>query len=206
MKKKLLNIFLVFALVIPAFFLCACGNGGDNDDPKKFHDNTKWFTEEELSAVGLSNLTAPVGLSGAISSSDYWFGDGYSFSQPCENDDILTQNAKIYLDYFKSNYDGYFGVSRLYGNSTDFTSTYHQIVQKNDISNYFDDNPSKLYKFYYVTNKEKDDNGYFVKGSVYTFEIRYEFDTTKNQYLFKLFIEKADTSHNNTISHYYKMA
>lgn len=48
---------------------------------QKGHDSTKWFTEEELSKVGLGGLTAPTGLTGEMSSSDVWFNNGYSFSR-----------------------------------------------------------------------------------------------------------------------------
>ena len=78
------------------------------------------------------------------------------------------------------------------------------IEQKNDLSDYFDDNPSKLYKFYYVRTNTLD-NGYFAKGSVWIFEIRYEFDTASDGYKFKLFVESADSSHNGIYTNYYKM-
>lgn len=42
------------------------------------------------------------------------------------------------------------------------------------------------------------DNGYFVKGSVWSFDIRYEYDTNSKEYLFKMFIESADTNHSGT--------
>lgn len=159
-----------------------------------------------MSAVGLSNLTAPTGLNGEISSSDAWFNDGYSFSQPCDNVDLLEQNAEIYLNYFKTNYNGYFGhISGNHGVMSGENETWYVLEQSNNLNDYFDYNLSKLYKFYYVTNHDTDEQGYFVQNSVYTFEIRYEFNTSKNQYLFKLFIEKADTSTNGTYSYYYKM-
>ena len=202
MKKKILNLIFLFNLIIPAFVLCGCGSGDSGERPQ-FLDRTKSFTETELVAVGLSNLSAPIGLTGEISSSDSWFNDGYSFSQQCKDESLLAQNAEIYLNYFKSNYNGYFGVANTYMTSSD--AFYYKISQKENIADYFDDNPSKLYKFYYVTNKATDSEGYFVSGSVYTFEIRYEFSTSLNQYMFKLFIEKADLSHNQTFSFYYKM-
>lgn len=131
------------------------------------------------------------------------FNGGYAFTQPCGDDAILSQNALTYLNYFKENYNGYFGTVSIHATSS--TSTYYYLTQKNDIADYFDDNPSKLYKFYYVTNPEKTEKGYFVENSVYTFEIRYEFSTKDNQYLFKLFIEKADTHHNGQTQYFYKM-
>ena len=207
-KNKIFSLIMTILLIIPAmFFLTACGDNGNSDPGKNLnsHDSSKWFTEAELSAVGLSNLTAPTGLNGTISSSDSWFKDGYSFSQPCDNVDLLKQNAEIYLNYFKTNYDGYFGHISRYGAIYGENETWYVLEQSNNLSDYFDKNPSKLYRFYYVTNHNTDKKGYFVRNSVYTFEIRYEFSTSTNQYLFKLFIEKADTSSNWVFSYYYKM-
>ena len=208
-KNKFFSLIMAVLLIIPAMFLLtACGDNGNNGSGENpnLHDSSKWFTETELSAVGLSNLTAPTGLNGEISSSDSWLKDGYSFSQPCNNVDLLAQNAEIYLNYFKTNYDGYFGhISDNYGVMYGENETWYVLEQSNSISDYFDDNPSKLYKFYYVTNHDTDKQGYFIKNSVYTLEIRYEFNVSKNQYLFKLFIEKADTSSNGKFSYYYKI-
>lgn len=207
-KHKIFSLIMAVLLIIPAmFFLTACGDNGNNGSGGNLnlHDSSKWFTETELSAVGLSNLTAPTGLNGKISSSDSWFKDGYSFSQPCDNVDLLEQNAEIYLNYFKTNYDGYFGhISGNHGVKYG-DETWYVLEQSNNLSDYFNNNPSKLYKFYYVTNHDTNEQGYFVQNSVYTFEIRYEFNASTNQYLFKLFIEKADTSSNGVYSYYYKM-
>lgn len=206
-KHKIFSLIMAVLLFMPAmFFLTACGDNGSGGGNLNLHDSSKWFTETELSAVGLSNLTAPTGLNGEISSSDAWFNDGYSFSQPCDNVDLLEQNAETYLNYFKTNYNGYFGhISSNLGARYGENETWYVLEQSNNLSDYFGDNPSKLYKFYYVTNHDTDKQGYFVQNSVYTFEIRYEFSTSKNQYLFKLFIEKADTSTNGIYSYYYKM-
>lgn len=206
-KKIFLNFILAFVLIIPTLLLSACGS---NEEPgggtTNAHDSTKWFTETELSAVGLSNLTAPTGLSGTMSSSDYWFNDGYSFSQPCDSEDVFRQNAETYLNYFKNNYDGYFGcISGKYGVKYGENETWYVLEQSNTLEDYFDDNPSKLYQLYYVTNHDTDEEGYFVSNSVYSFEIRYEFSTSTDQYLFKLFIEKADTSHNGAFTYHYKI-
>ena len=125
-------------LIIPAmFFLTACGDNGNNHSGGNLnlHDSSKWFTETELSAVGLSNLTAPTGLNGTISSSDSGFNDGYSFSQPCDNVDLLEQNAEIYLNYFKTNYDGYFGhISDNHGVTYGEYETWYVLEQSNNLS------------------------------------------------------------------------
>ena len=72
------------------------------------------------------------------------------------------------------------------------------------LNDFFDDNPSKLYSFYYVMNNTLE-NGYFSKGSVWSFEIRYELDTDSDQYKFKMFIESADSTRNGVYTNYYKM-
>ena len=78
LKKKLFAIICAAFLVSTCIGLSACGkNDGGGETQQLFHDSTKWFTEEELSAKGLSGLPAPTGLSGVMNSSDAWFNDGY---------------------------------------------------------------------------------------------------------------------------------
>lgn len=204
--KKIIIMALCLSLVMTCgVFLAACNKGGGNGDNNKtqVRDDTKWFSEEELAKKGLSALPAPTGLSGDMSSDLNWFNDGYAFDQACPDKDKFTQNAKTYLNYFKSKYDGRFGVAKpfMYGED----ETFYKITQKTDLSDYFSDNPSSLYKFYYVTDTTLED-GYFKADAVWTFEIRYEFNTTKNTYLFKIFIENARKSHNGVYTNYYKMA
>ena len=143
-------------------------------------------------------------MSGKINSSDAWYNDGYSFSQICPNEATFKANAETYFSYLKTHYDGKFGKPRDEKYSMDTNENWYIIEQKNNLSNYFGDNPSKLYKFYYVRNNALD-NGYFVKGSVWIFEIRYEFDTDSDGYKFQLFVESADSSHNGIYKNYYKM-
>lgn len=139
-----------------------------------------------------------------MSSDITWFNNGYSFSQPCPDKDTFELNAEIYFSYFKNHYDGKFGKPRIEKLSMDTNETWYVIEQKNSISEYYSDNPSALYDFYYVRNTDLD-NGYFVKGSVWSFDIRYEFDTISNEYLFKMFIESADTNHSGTFKNYYRI-
>ena len=198
-------IICTVLLAITCIGLVACGNDdGSGETQKPLHDSAKWFTEEELSAKGLAGLTAPTGLSGKMNSSDSWFNDGYSFSQVCPDEETLMMNAETYFSYLKKHYDGAFGKPRNEKYSMDTNENWYIIEQKNNLSEYFDDNPSKLYKFFYVRNNTSD-NGYLVKGSVWIFEIRYEFDTDSDGYKFKLFIESADTSRNGIYKNYYKM-
>lgn len=204
--KKIIIMALCLSLIMTCgVFLAACNKGGGNGDNNKtqIRDDTKWFSEEELAKKGLSALPAPTGLSGDMSSDLNWYNDGYSFHQACPDEDTFTQNAEAYLNYFKSKYDGRFGVAKpfMYGED----ETFYKITQKTDLSDYFSDNPSSLYKFYYVTDTTLED-GYFKADAVWTFEIRYEFNTTKNTYLFKIFIENARKSHNGVYTNYYKMA
>lgn len=204
-KKSLSMIICTVLLAITCIGLVACGNDdGSGETQKPLHDSTKWFTEEELSAKGLAGLTAPTGLSGKMNSSDAWFNDGYSFSQVCPDEETFRMNAETYFSYLKKHYDGAFGKPRNEKYSMDTNENWYIIEQKSNLSEYFDDNPSKLYKFFYVRNNTSD-NGYLVKGSVWIFEIRYEFDTDSDGYKFKLFIESADTSRNGIYKNYYKM-
>ena len=204
-KKSLSVIICTVLLAITCIGLVACGNdAGSGETQKPLHDSTKWFTEEELSAKGLAGLTAPTGLSGKMNSSDSWFNDGYSFSQVCPDEETFRMNAETYFSYLKKHYDGAFGKPRNEKYSMDTNENWYIIEQKSNLSEYFDDNPSKLYKFFYVRNNTSD-NGYLVKGSVWIFEIRYEFDTDSDGYKFKLFVESADTSRNGIYKNYYKM-
>lgn len=204
-KKSLSVIICTVLLAITCIGLVACGNDdGSGETQKPLHDSAKWFTEEELSAKGLAGLTAPTGLSGKMNSSDSWFNDGYSFSQVCPDEETFRMNAETYFSYLKKHYDGAFGKPKIEKYSMDTNENWYVIEQKNNLSEYFDDNPSKLYKFFYVRNNTSD-NGYLVKGSVWIFEIRYEFDTDSDGYKFKLFIESADTSRNGIYKNYYKM-
>lgn len=204
LRKKFLMLICLVLSTLTCVGLVACGSNGGNGNQKPIHNSTKWFTEEELSAKGLANLIAPTGLSGEIKTSDTWYNNGYSFSQVCPNEETFYANAETYFSYFQTHYAGMFGVPRNEGHSMSTNENWYIIEQKNNLSNYFDDNPSKLYKFYYVINDTLD-NGYFAKGSVWIFEIRYESDTESEQYKFKLFIESADSSHNGIYKNYYKM-
>lgn len=207
--KKIIIMALCLSLVMTCgVFLAACNKGGDNGDNNKtqIRDDTKWFSEEELAKKGLSALPAPTGLSGDINSYLYWYNDGYSFHQACPNEDIFYENVEKYFAYFNEKFDGRFGTidTRSYKYSPSTNEYYYNILKKTDLADYFSNNPSSLYKFYYVTDTTLED-GYFKADAVWTFEIRYEFDTTKNTYLFKIFIENARKSHNGTFTYYYKM-
>ena len=205
LRRKLSIIVYIVFLSITCVNLVACGNNDINDENKNFvHDATKWFTEEELSTKGLAGLTAPIGLSGDIQSSDTWFNSGYSFSQVCPDEETFKVNAETYFSYLNTHYDGMFGKPRIEKYNMTTNENWYVIEQKSNLSDYFNDNPSKLYKFYYVRNNTLD-NGYFAKGSVWIFEIRYELNAESGQYKFKLFIESADSSRNGIYTNYYKM-
>lgn len=208
--KKIIIMTLCLSLVMTCgVFLAACNKGGGEGGGDTYvpRNSNQWFTEAELAKKGLSALPAPTGLSGDMNSYLYWYNDGYSFSQACPDEETFTQNAETYFNYFKSKYNGRFGAidTRSYKFSPSTNEYYYNILQKADLSDYFSDNPSSLYKFYYVTDKTLED-GYLKADAVWTFEIRYEFDTTKNTYLFKIFIENARKSPNGVYTNYYKMA
>ena len=201
-KKILSMIACAITLGVTCFGLISCGD--NEEEITRQHDSTKWFTDEELSKVGLEGLTAPTGLSGEISSDINWFNNGYAFTQPCPDKDTFDMNAETYFSYFKTNYDGKFGKPRIEKLGMETNETWYVIEQKESISEYYSNNPSDLYDFYYVRNTDLD-NGYFVKGSVWSFDIRYEFDTNSKEYLFKMFIESADTNRSGTFKNYYRI-
>ena len=162
LRKKLSIIVCTVFLLVSCVGLFACGNndvGSENDNFT--HDTTKWFTEEELSAKGLAGLTAPTGLSGEIQSSDTWYNDGYSFSQVCQSEEVFMTNVETYFLYLKTNYNGMFGKPKIEKFSMDTNENWYIIEPKEDLSEYFDDNPSKLYKFYYVRNDTLHVRAYF---------------------------------------------
>lgn len=202
------KVFAIFCSALAAFCclnFAACnkktqpivGSGTTRDD-------NAWFTEEELNAKHLSGLPAPTGLTGKISSDVHWFGDGYSFSQPCPDEATFTANAQTYFDYFKTNYARRFGKPRIEKLSSSMDETWYKIEQKNQLEDYHSANPSSLYEFYVVTDDTPVD-GYFKDGAVLKFEIRYEQNGTGESYYFKLFIENASTTRNGTFKNYYKM-
>ena len=207
--KKIIIMALCLSLVMTCgVFLAACNKGGGNGGGDTYvpRNSNQWFTEAELAKKGLSALPAPTGLSGDMNSDLNWFNDGYSFSQACPDEDTFTRNAETYLNYFNKKYDGRFGAidTRSYKYSPSTNEYYYNILKKAKLSDYFSDNPSSLYKFYYVTDTTLED-GYFKADAVWTFEIRYEFNTTKNTYLFKIFIENARKSPNGVYTNHYRM-
>ena len=191
MNNKFIKYICLFASV---FCLFSCG---DETQTSSGHDNNNWFTESELSKVGLSGLSAPSNCKGVMSTDIYWFNEGYSFSQECENEDVLVENATTYLNYFIDKYDNLFGYTRSYITGED--TFYYYIINDKTLSSYRSDNPSPLYKFYYITNQNVDDEGYFVEDAVWSFEIRFE----ENK--LKIFIENGNKNHSGMINFKYKI-
>ena len=191
MNNKFIKHICLFASV---FCLFSCG---EETQTSSGHDNNNWFTESELSKVGLSGLTAPSNCKGVMSTDIYWFNEGYSFSQECENEDVLVENATTYLNYFIDKYDNLFGYTRSYITGED--TFYYYIINDKTLSSYRSDNPSPLYKFYYITNQNVDEEGYFVEDAVWSFEIRFE----ENK--LKIFIENGNKNHSGMINFKYKI-
>lgn len=132
-----------------------------------------------------------------MSSDLNWYNDGYSFNQVCPDEDTFTQNAKVYFNYFKSKYDGRFGVAKSFMYGED--ETFYKITQEPSLSAYFSDNPCPTYTFYYVTDTTLED-GYFKADAVWTYDIK--FDDGK----LKIFIENAGKTRNGVYTNHYKMA
>lgn len=204
MLKKLFKFIMCFALIlISGTILVACGNN-DNHEPQGSARNDKaWFSTEELSARGLTNLPEPEGLTGEMTTYTTWFGNGYAFFQTCPSEEIFETNAEKYFNYFKTNLNGRFGLAKSFMYSN--TETYYNIVADDNLESYYSTNPSKLYKLYFVTDTTLED-GYFKEGTVYSFDIRYEFNTSSNQYQLKIFIESEDQSSNGVFKNYYRFA
>lgn len=202
-KHKVFSLIMAVLLVLPAMlFLAACGGG--NSDNEKHHDTTAWFTSEELTLKGLTGLTAPVELTGDIYTYDGWYNNGYSFSQQCASKEIFEKNAGIYFEYFKNNYNGKFGVAKHHSSSMSTNEEWRYIYQKSTLDEYVTRDDKTQYRFYYITDTTLVD-GYYKAGTVKIFELVYDFDTNKDSYVMKIFIEDADKSHNGVYTYYYVM-
>lgn len=211
--KKIIIMALCLSLVMTCgVFLAACNKGGGNGDNNKtqVRDDTKWFSEEELAKKGLSALPAPTGLTGTMSTYLHWYNDGYSFHQACPDEDTFTQNVETYFNYFKSKYDGRFGTDKLEKILTaDNGQSCYRLVQETNLDKYYVKN-SKRYRFYYVTDTEATQQifgqNYLKDDAVWLFDVLYDFDTTKNTYMLKIFIENAGKAKNGETINYYRLA
>ncbi len=207
MKRTFTVVCCLIVALSACVALVACGNtgGGETPDTGNTRDDSAWFSQQELEARGLANLPAPNGLTGDMHTTIEWFGNGYFFSQPCPSKDVFEENAKTYFDYFTTNFDGRFGKTSIKMMGVDNDETWYYIEQKANLSDYFSTNPSARYTLYFVTDNTLGDDGYIVKGSTFTFDVRYEFDSNANAYLFKMIIESADTSRNGVYTNHYVM-
>lgn len=130
-------ICLIIA-VAACFGLVACGDTDDKEGGQNtptINDNA-WFSDQELADRGLSGFTAPQNLTGDISTTVTWFNNGYFFSQPCPSKEVFEENAKVYFEYFKDNYDGRFGVTSIKAMGVDTDETWYYITQKSELSDY----------------------------------------------------------------------
>ena len=203
--KKLFALFTSLVLCCACVFgICGCSTEEESSSGKVSHDTTKWFTATELENIGLAGLTAPINLTGELSTSDSWFNNGYSFSQPCPDEATFNLNAQTYFNYFKTNYDGKFGAAQHYASSS--SEFLYYIVQETSITDYYEDNPSPSYKFYFVKDSAVDEYGFYKLHGVYSFEIRYEANSSApNVKLLKIFIEDAYQNHNGSITYRYRL-
>lgn len=132
-----------------------------------------------------------------MSSDLNWYNDGYSFNQACPDEDMFTQNAEVYFNYFKSKYDGRFGVSDCYSNTMDFAEYYYKIENTTALSAYFSKKPP-AYIFYYVTDTTIE-KGYFKADAVWKFEMKFHDGKQK------IFIENAGKTKNGKTINYYRL-
>ena len=66
LKKKLFAIICAAFLASTCIGLSACGkNDGGGETQQLFHDSTKWFTEEELSAKRTFGFACADGIIGS---------------------------------------------------------------------------------------------------------------------------------------------
>lgn len=206
--KKIFAITICLIIAVAACFgLVACGDTDDNEGGQNTptRNDNAWFSDQELADRGLSGFTAPQNLTGDIYTTVTWFNNGYFFSQPCPSKEVFEENAQVYFEYFKDNYDGRFGVTSIKAMGVDTDETWYYITQKSELSDYFSDNPSARYTLYYVTDNTLDEDGNIVANSVYMFDVRYEFDTTAKGYLLKIIVESADKSKNGAYTYHYVM-
>lgn len=199
MKKKFFSVAMCLCVMVFVSLVFV----GCNDNPPAqstpVHDSKAWFTESELSSVGLSGLKAPTGCTGEIYTDENNAWGEMVFNQSCESVDIMTQNAQTILNYFTQNYGGKFGYAELYASTIDNDKFYYNINLSTELNDYFDDNPSPMYTFYYILNEDVDTDGYYVEGAVYSLEIRFESGKIK------LFIDDAGENDYGNIKMYYKL-
>lgn len=212
--KKIIIMALCLSLVMTCgVFLAACNKGGGNSgggDTYVPRNSNQWFTEAELAKKGLSALPAPTGLSGDMSSDLNWYNDGYSFDQACPDEDIFYENVEKYFAYFNEKFDGRFGTDKLEKILTaDDGQSCYRLVQETNLDKYYVKN-SKRYRFYYVTDTEATQQifgqNYLKDDAVWLFEVMNDFDTTKNTYVLKIFIENAGKTKNGKTINYYRLA
>lgn len=201
-RTGLLIIVLILAM---SLLLVSCNNNDAPPITEQTRNDKAWFTQEELNKVGLDNLKAPTGLTGEMTTYNSWMGkEEYAFFQNCPSKEVFEENVQTVFNYIKTNYEGYYGVAKSFMSATDYSKDWYKIRSEQNLQSYYSDNPSDMYTFYYVTNRTLDENGeYFVKGSVYKLEIRYEKGSNED-YQIKMFIKSADTL--GSIECFYKMA
>lgn len=211
--KKIIIMALCLSLVMTCgVFLAACNKGGGEGGGDTYvpRNSNQWFTEAELAKKGLSALPAPTGLTGTMTTDVAWLIDGYYFAQPCPNEEVFYENVEKYFAYFKKNYDGRFGTDDLEKILTaDKGQTCYRLVQETNLDKYYVKN-SKRYRFYYATDTEATQQifgqNYLKDDAVWLFEVMYDFDTTKNTYVLKIFIENAGKAKNGETINYYRLA
>ena len=152
MKKKFFSVAMCLCVMVFVSLVFVGCNDNPTAQSTPVHDSKAWFTESELSSVGLSGLKAPSGCTGEIYTDENNAWGEMVFNQDCESVDIMTQNAQTILNYFTQNYGGKFGYAERYASTIDNDKFYYNINLSTDLNDYFDDNPSPMYTFYYILN------------------------------------------------------
>ncbi len=211
--KKIIIVALCLSLVMTCgvfFSACNKGDNGGGNNKTQIRDDSKWFSEAELSKKGLSALPAPTGLTGTMNTSVSWLLDGYSFTQPCPDKDTFTQNVETYFNYFNEKFNGRFGTNNLEMTGDGDKESFYKLVQETNLDKYSVNETKTRYWFYYVTDTEATQQifgqNYLKDDAVWKFDVLYDFDTTKNTYMLKIFIENAGKAKNGKTINYYRIA
>lgn len=163
---KILRKIIILAVTVSCFCFGSCAIFG--------RDANAWFSEKELAEVHLKGLPAPAFMTEEIETKVSGGHNGelttflIFFTQPIENVELLTVYAEEVLAYLAENFEeGKYGAASYVGASENQES-YYKISTSSNIEDYDDSsNVVKIYRLYYITADEYDDDGYYPDDEVY---------------------------------------
>lgn len=198
-KKNILNISVA---ILSVGILASCGDETGADVRPYVRDDTAWFSESELSSVGLKGLTAP-SLSTTESMQTSATGVIWilTYKQKASEAEFNAY-AEVVFSYLGKNYDtNYYGAESLYASGEN--DVYYKIETPESVSGCYTTNPNPRYEFYYATTKDIVGEGttaHFAADKVFKLTVDYSQET----YL-QLFVEYA-TDESSSFVAYYKNA